>query len=245
MAKTETQKITALGIVAPPPIQITTPVFQGTLAALFRCVHDHKVNLLEIPLEPTCESYLEYVLSAESPDLDEAATALTVLAYLLERKAWLLLPPEHEDEPEYEESAGLPESTTIAYADIIQLLTDGHAQRTQHFFRTAGTDPDTYEVPFTVGNVTAGDLARAFERLLRKAEPHSVELLSKPRKSLQEQMRVVLLALTKEFRPIESLFTGTYSRNDAVYWFLALLELIRLHRVAVQVEAEEVLFAKK
>ena len=78
-----------------------------------------------------------------------------------------------------------------------------------------------------------------------KAEPDVIELLGKVRKSLDEQMRVVLLCLTKEFRPITALFEGAYTRNDAVYWFLSLLELIRLKKAAVKLEGEEVLFAKK
>ena len=93
--------------------------------------------------------------------------------------------------------------------------------------------------------MTIGDLARAFESLVRKAEPDEIDSLNKPRKSLVEQMRVVLLCLTKEFRPITALFVGSYTRNDAVYWFLSLLELIRLRQAAVKLEGEEVLFAKK
>lgn len=237
--------ITAIGVVSPPPILVQTPAFEGTLAALFRCVRDHKVDLMEVPLEPICEAYLEYLMASPDTNLDEAAAALTVLAYLLERKAWMLLPVEEDDEPEFEEPTALPDPTAYEYSDVIQVLLGGHEERSKLFFRTAGPDPSLYEIPYSVGEVTIGDLARAFESLLRKAEPAQVDLLGKPRKSLNEQMRVVLLALTKEFRPITALFVGSYTRNDAVYWFLALLELIRLKQAAVKLDGEEVLFAKK
>ena len=200
---------------------------------------------MEVPLEPICEAYFEYLMSSPETNLDEAAAALTVLAYLLERKAWQLLPVDEDEEPEYEEPTALPDPTAYEYSDVIQLLLGGHEERSKLFFRTSGPDPNLYEVPYTVGEVTIGDLARAFESLLRRAEPAQVELMSKPRKSLHEQMRVVLLALNKEFRPITSLFVGSYTRNDAVYWFLALLELIRLKQAAVKLEGEEVLFAKR
>lgn len=237
--------VTSLGVVAPPPILVQTPAFEGTLAALFRCVREHKVDLMEVPLEPICEAYLEYLMASSDTNLDEAAAALTVLAYLLERKAWQLLPVEEEVEPDYEEPTALADPTAYEYSDVIQLLLGGHEERSKLFFRTSGPDPSLYEVPYSVGEVTIGDLARALESLLRRAEPAQIELMSKPRKSINEQMRIVLLALTQEYRPITSLFVGSYTRNDAVYWFLALLELIRLKQAAVKLEGEEVLFAKR
>lgn len=236
--------VTPTGVFAPPPILVQTPVFEGTLATLFRCVRDHKVDILDVPLEPICEAYYDYLVQGAEPDLDNAAAALTVLAYLLERKSWQLLPVEQE-EPEFEEPAALPDPTAYAYSDIIEILLGGHEERSQLFFRTHSPDTSAYEIPMDVGDVTAGDLAKAFERLLRKANPEPVELLNKPRRSMEEQMRLVMTALTKEFRPITALFVGAYTRTDAVYWFLTLLELIRLRKASVKLDGEEVLFARR
>lgn len=196
-----------------------------------------------VPLEPICEAYFEYLVQSERANLDEAAAALTVLAYLLERKAWALLPVE-EPEPEMEEPAVLPDPTAYEYAEVIDLLKVWQDERSKLFFRSPEAEPTVYEIPYSIGNVKVSDLARAFERLLRKAEPDPIQLLSKPRKSLQDQMRIVLLALTHEWKPIEALFVGSYTRSDAVYWFLALLELIRLGKANVTLNEEEVLFAK-
>ena len=196
-------------------------------------------------MEPICEAYLCYLMESPAANLDEAAAALTVLAYLLERKAWQLLPVVEEDEPEMDEATALPDPTTYEYADVIQRLMENHDERTKLFFRTATPQLDLYEIPYDVGDVTAGDLAKAFERLLRRANPEPVELLAKPRKSIQEQMKFVLLALKPSYQRIEEMFVGEYTRTDAVYWFLALLELIRLGSAQVKLEGEEVLFAKK
>ena len=239
------EQISSIGIVAPPPILVQTPAFEGTLATLFRCVREHKVDLLEVPMEPICEAYFQYLMESPAANLDEAAAALTVLAFLLERKAWQLLPAPDLDEPELEEATALPDPTAYEYADIIQKLVENHEERSKLFFRTATPDAGSYEIPFSVGEATPGDLARAFERLLRRAQPEPVELLSKPRRSLQEQMAVVLLTLTPNYQRIDELFVGEYTRTDAVYWFLSLLELIRLGKAAVMLQGEDVLFAKK
>src|ERR1051326_3802442 len=84
--KKHDEAVTALGVIAPPPISVESPHFSGSLAALFACVKERKVDLLDVPLMPVCEAYFLYLFEAAVKDLDEAAAALVALAYLLERK---------------------------------------------------------------------------------------------------------------------------------------------------------------
>jgi len=236
-------RISALGLFAPPPIHVQSPTFDGSLATLFSCVRDHKVDLLDVPLFPICEAYFAYLMMSEIKDLDEAAAALSALAYLLERKAWLLLPV-IEPEPEYEDPMELPDPTSHEYVIAIQALQLWHEERSQLFFRSPEVGPDPYELPYTLGNVSISDLARAFERILRKAQPEPAPPVTKARKSLQEQMRLVLLVITPDWTKLENLMTQPYTRSDAVYWFLALLELIRIGQIKARVQDEEVEFAR-
>jgi len=235
-------RLSALGVIAPPPIHVQSPKFDGSLATLFSFVRDHKVDLLDVPLFPICEAYFAYLMQSELRDLDEAAAALSALAYLLERKAWLLLPVP-EPEPEFEDPLELPDPTSHEYKVAIQALQMWHEERSQLFFRAPEAGPDPYELPYTLANISVGDLARAFERVLRKAQPETISV-GKPRKSLQEQMKLVLIAISSEWKRLESLITQPYTRSDAVYWFLALLELIRLGQVSARVEGEEVEFSR-
>src|SRR3712207_861248 len=108
------EKLSPLGVVAPPPIHVESPRFTGSLATLFTCVRDRKVDLLDVLLFPICEAYFAYLLGTVDKDLDEAAAALAALAYLLERKAWALLPTP-EPEPEVEEELQLALPTTEEY----------------------------------------------------------------------------------------------------------------------------------
>lgn len=231
------ERVTALGVIAPPPIHINTPTFDGSLATLFAFVRDHKVDLLDVPLFPICEAYFSYLLNMPAVELDEAAAALSALAYLLERKAWLLLPVP-DPEPEYEESIDPPEPTSHEYKMAIEALAIWQEQRDRLFFRSADAGPDPYELPYTLKNVSPSDLALAFERLLKKAQPEPVEPLNKPRKSLEDQMTVVLQTLTAEWATLDTLVEEPFTRFDAVYWFLALLELMRLGRVQAQLSEE-------
>ena len=235
--------VAGLGLVAPPPIHIQAPTFEGSLATLLRCVRDNKVHLLDVPLLPVCEAYFDYLVQSNLADLDEAAAALLALAYLLERKAWALLPSE-EPQPEPEEPLELPEPTIGEFAPAIEALRTWHEERAKRFFRSPDAGPEPYELPFTLAKVKVEDLALALERVLRRAVPATVEQLSKPRRSLSEQMRIVLQALGTDFKPLEDAIPSPYTREDAVYWFLALLELIRLAQVNIRVTETEVAFAR-
>ncbi len=237
-------RITALGVVAPPPIHITTPTFDGSLATLFSCVRDHKVDLLGVPLFPICEAYFSYMLNTEMRDLDEAAAALVALSYLLERKAWLLLPVP-DPEPDFDEPMDAIEPSIQEFSYAIDSLRLWYEERSMLFFRSPEAGPDPYELPYTLANVSVGDLARAFERLLKRASPEPMEPLSKPKRSLQDQMQAVLLAVGTEWKTLTQLVTEPFTRTEAVYWFLALLELVRLGKVSARVVGDDVEFGRE
>lgn len=210
---------------------------------LFNCVRDHKVELLDIPLAPICEAYFEYLLAAPETGLDEAAAALVALAYLLERKAWLLLPTP-EPEPEELDMLEPPEPTAYEFAAAIEALKLWHEERSALFFRSSEAGPNPYELPYTLEDVSPADLARAFERLMSRAEPEPPTPPSRIVRSLADVIGSVLLAVSDTWRPLHQLLPAQYTRIDAVYWFLAILELIRLGQVAARIGEGDVEFAR-
>lgn len=237
------ERVSPLGVVAPPPIHIETTAFSGSLGMLFQFVHEHKIDLMQVPLFPICRAYFEYLMTVERGNLDEAAAAMMALAYLLERKAWGLLPtPEPEPTAEDDFPVALP--TAHEYGLVIETLQAWKEERERFFFRPVDSAPDPYEVPVEMGDVTPNDLARALERLLRRAAPEAPKSLSRPRRSLGDQMAIVLSALSKEWHTLENLLSEPFTREDAVYWFLALLELIRLGQATVRLSGEDVEFAR-
>lgn len=240
--KEDSKRIAALGLVEPPPIEIDGPGFKGSLALLFQCVRDRKVDLLGVPLNPICVAYLDYILANEEADIDSAATALMALSFLIERKSWMLL-PSNEPEPEEDDLLELSDPTVHEFALVIDTLREYQEERERFYFRPQDAGPDPYEVPAVLGEITSSDLARALERLLRKAVPEPITPLQKDRKSLADQMLIILNRLTNEYCQIEQLISVPHTREDAVYTFLALLELIRLGQVSVKLSQDDVLFA--
>ncbi|MCW5940619.1 MAG: hypothetical protein KIS66_00210 [Fimbriimonadaceae bacterium] len=242
--RTSERSVTVLGVVAPPPIRVEGPRFSGSLATLFQCVRDRKIDLRGVPLAPVCEAYLDYLGTSSNWDLDGAATALEALSYLLERKAWILLPTP-EAEPDLQEPVSLPEPTTDLFDEAIASLRQRRDLRERLFFRGPEPDQDPYEPASEARPVTVKDLARAFERLLAKAAPIEFEPPTERRRSLSEHMRLVLRALSREGCTLEDLVPQPFTRSEAVWWFLSLLELIRLDQASVRLRGEDVVFSRK
>ncbi len=234
--------VSALGVVAPVEILIECGAFSGSLGALFHLVREHKVDLLGVPLAPVCEAYLRYLLESADVDMDRAGAALAALAYLLERKAWNLLPSQEGEEPEVEDLLETTEPWVHEFAPAIEALSQLAEERSLVFFRS--TDASPYELPYEPDGVSADDLAKALNRLLEKAAPDPPAAQRRPSRSLSDQMVEVMGRLGVDFLGFEELIGAPFTRSDVVWWFLALLELIRLGQARVRLEDGEVAFAR-
>lgn len=230
-------------MVAPPPIYIQTPVFEGALATLFACVRERKIELSQIPLHPVCEAYFQYLIQSNLDALDEAAAALAALAFLLERKAWGLLPTP-QPEPELEDDTPLLPPSIHEYDELIGALRIWHHERTRLHFRSTEAVPAGYELPIRLEDVSVMDLARAFEALLRRIDPEPYRPPHGPRPDLGEVMAHLLRNLGTTPKSMSEAFPVRLSRSDAVFWFLGLLELIRLAQVRVHRSEDDLLFAR-
>lgn len=243
LAQNQIEGLTSFGVFAPTPIYVQSPKFEGSLATLFRCVRDHKVELRDVSLQPICEAYFEYLLSSADSNIDEAGSALTVLAFLLERKAWQLL-PSVEPEPEIEEETVLSLPSVGEYRLAIEALRNSHFERSSLFFRPESAGPDPFETPVVMTEIGPQDLAVAFSQLLRRAKPEPPPFLAKNRRSLSETMALVIVAVSDRWLRLTELAPDPITLGEAVMWFLALLELIRLGQVSLRLGDGEVQFAR-
>ncbi len=238
--KPQPESISPAGIAVPPPIHIdAAPQFCGSLATLFHLARDGRVDLTGIPLTPVCQAYIEYLGEIRLEDVDAAGAALLALAYLVERKAWALLPI--ADPPPPQEIPELPEPTAHEFAQAIDDLEIRHAERNKMFFRAGGVD-DIVEPPLDLSNLTTRHLAKALERLLEKAAPMDVKPLGRPRPSLAEVMSACLSRLRSRGGEggFEHLLEEGYTRLDVVFVFLAVLELVRVGQIGIKIQEEEV-----
>jgi segregation and condensation protein A len=236
--------IAALGIVSPPPIQVDFPKFSGSLAQLFACVREHKIDLLDVPLLPICEAYFRYILAQEEPDLNESAAALAALAFLLERKAWLLLPLPAQPEPDEPEAMELAERTIHEYFYAVDFLRLGFESRSRLFFRSANQSAQEYELPFPVESLEALALAEALREVIERTRPPEMNHVTRIGRALADEMVKLLKRIGEAWESFGMLLPDEASREDAVYVFLSLLELMRLGQVQARLLGESIEFSR-
>ena len=239
MSRQEKTSLAPAGLATPVPLRIESPAFQGSLATLFHLARDGRIDLSGIALAPVCIAYCQYIREMPEDDVDAAGAALLALAYLIERKAWSLLPI--ADPPPPEEIAELPEPTAHEFALAVDSLEERHRERSQLFFRQ-GEDPNAYEVPMGPGSASVAELAKAFERILMKAKPVEIAPLAKHRPSLAEVMRATLKSVRElGGATIEQLLPSEFTRLDVVFVFLAVLELLRIGQVRAVIDSENLM----
>jgi chromatin segregation and condensation protein Rec8/ScpA/Scc1 (kleisin family) len=235
--------ISALGIFSPPPLQVDFPKFSGSLAQLFSRVREHRIALLDIPLLPICEAYFRYLLEGENPNLEEGAAALGALSYLLERKAWMLLPVPDQPSPE-EDVLELAEISIHEYFEAVDYLREAFTLRSQLFFRTSGPAIDAYELPFVLEELQVSALATALKNVLERRQEPVLDRVTRSGRSLAFEMGMVLDRVSSQWGSFESLLLDDGSREDAVYVFLSLLELIRTGRVQSRLIQDRIEFSQ-
>lgn len=232
LSKVERTPVGALGLVEPPPIVIECDAFSGTLATLFLCVRESRLNLMEVPLFPICRAYFEYLLNSPLANLNESATALAALAYLLERKAWGLLPNEDEapEETELESPLALEGSVGL-FEESIQTLLVYKDNRERLFFRSNRDLADAFQPELDIASVSVSELAEYFKSILEKAMPDLNPPAMRSRRNLAEVMRELLVKMGSEWVLFLEVLPERFTTEDVVYCFLAMLELIKLGQV--------------
>jgi segregation and condensation protein A len=239
-SNTPTDSISPAGVAVTPPLRVAAaPIFEGSLATLFHLARDGRIDLTGIPLAPVCHAYIDYLSHIGLEDVDTAGAALLALAYLVERKAWALLPI--ADPPPPQEIPELPEPTAHEFAQAVDDLEVRHSERGRLFFRAVGPE-QTIEPPLDLSTLTTRHLARTLERLLERAAPIDVKPIAAPRPSLAEVMTTCMKRLAEAGGSggFADLLEEGYTRLDVVFVFLAVLELVRVGQLTITIQEDEV-----
>ncbi len=218
-------------------------VFEGPLDLLLYLIRKNEIDVYDIPVESVATQYIEHLAKMEFRDLDSAGDFLVMAATLMMIKSRMLLPV--EERPEEEEEEEDPRWDLVRqlveykkFKDTALLLEGMEAERADIFGRdpaeaVLGKDPD-----LALRDVGLYDLIHAFSEALKKVKEEDLREIFAERFTVAEKMESLGERLRKEKRfSLTSLLDTMQSRTEIVCAFLALLEMIRLHRArAVQSE---------
>jgi segregation and condensation protein A len=232
-------------VLSGPAPHVSTPVFEGPIDLLVHLVNTHEVDILEIPLAPVVDGFVEMLREhPEAVSLDARSQFLLTAAILVEIKSQRLLPgPDDVDEDEelggWEERdlllARLLECRAYAGAADAFVVLSEHAARS--VAREVGLDDGfVVHAPDLLAGVTPDRLAQAYLRATAERPATRVDLshVTVDTVTVSETVQVLATILPARGRVSFREMTARLStRIEVIVHFLAVLELCKLGKVVV------------
>lgn len=212
------------------------PDFEGPLDLLLHLIAKNKLNICEVQISSLLEQYMEQIAAMQEQDMNIASEFLEMASRLVHIKTVFLLPKHEEAEELEKELVGqLLEYQTCKemagkFAEMISL--DSFIRPTEKLPQ----DP-VYRVQHD-----PMELAKAYRSAVGKGKrfaPPPMEkisaIVSRKIVSVTSQIISVIKRLrTEGDMEYADLFTGKTEKTEMVATFLALLELIKGKRIAVE-----------
>jgi segregation and condensation protein A len=233
--------------------QVQLPTFKGPLDLLLHLIQQQQLDITTIALAKVTDQYLAYLAvrkedTLDSPEdqedvSDELAAFLSVAARLLLIKSRALLPRPPSDTDDVEdEGQDLVQQLRLyrRFKEVAEYLQE-RDQKSLHMF--ARTLPPAAQVEgwvpkLDLSGTTLDDLTSALYALLQEAEERAPELGTLVHTvTIEDKITQIGTLLSARSQvTFGSLLSETFSRVEVIVTFLALLEMIRDHRVAVHQE---------
>ena len=225
--------------------KVNLDVFEGPLDLLLYLIRREELDIYDIPIEHITAEYMKFIEEARRLDLDIAGEFIVMAATLMVIKSRMLLPvdrraaEEGEDEEwvdprldlvrqlieykKFKDAAG----RLAEYEILVQESFDYGGGRPK-FEKTAADAADA------LARIDLYDLLTAFQDVLARLNEVPTAELKGARFSVPEKMDLIVERTRRDGQVAFShLFNAQSPRGEVIVTFLALLELLRQHRIIV------------
>lgn len=214
--------------IPPEALHIFLDAFSGPMDLLLYLIRKHQLNILELPILPVIEQYLDYVDMMHELQLELAADYLVMAAMLTEIKSRMLLPrqpdAEEEEDPRAELMRRLQEYEVAR--ELAQQL-DGQPQE-ERDYAVAHVHLDLAEGQAPLPSVSLSELAMALTKVYQLLDAQQHHQITREVLSTRERMSDILSLLEPGKRyPFVHLFDKEQGKAGVVVSFLAILELCK------------------
>ena len=235
-------------IVATPPPTVHLPSFEGPLDLLLHLVRQGRMDIFDLPMATLCDQYLVSIRSMARPDLSVAGEFFVMAATLLEIKSRLLLPAPPREDFDEESDGGYQEDPRAElvrqlleygrFQSIAEGLREREGERQRLFFREPTPWSADFAPPARFGEMSAGSLLAALERLLSTFDggEHLVTSVRRRKVTLKMTMKLVEGRARAAGEPgitLADLLPVPLVLFDVVLLFLSLLELLKMDLIRV------------
>lgn len=220
-------------------------IFEGPLDLLLYLIHKDEIDIYDIPIEKVTRQYMDYIDEMKRLDINVAGEFLVMAASLMLIKSRTLLPVERRTDDSDEEEVD-PRLDLVRqlieykkYKDAAQSLMALEAEQAECYLPggkvVVGENFDD-ESALRLKDISISDLVKAFERILKNRPVSPVDHLKPIVWSVPQKMQLVLERTKSGGKLLfTTLFTIESPRGEVIVTFLAMLELIKQHKIqAVQ-----------
>lgn len=215
--------------------------FEGPLDLLLFFIKRDELNIYDIPISKITKEFLEYVNYIKLMDLEVAGDFILMASTLMHIKVKMLLPREIDERgEEIDPRADLIKALLEykKYKEVADELLFFEASQRKISFR-GNTEADPVESPpeyeTLLKNITIYDLAKAFRNIIQGIKEKPVHEIKKINISIDEQIQYILDRVN-EMKEIHflSLIHGMREKIRIVITFIALLELVKMHKIGIK-----------
>ncbi|MFM2096286.1 MAG: Segregation and condensation protein [Planctomycetota bacterium] len=220
--------------------RVDLSVYRGPLDLLLYLVRKHEVDVTEIALAGVTKQFIEHIEVLQQIDVDAVGEFLEMASTLMELKSRLVLPHGGEEvEAEADPADDLVQRLLEykKFRDAASMLDEQSRNWQQHYPRLVDGLPtrsvDKTQQP--IHEVELWDLVSAFGRIIREnqvAHPANIVYDDTP---LQTHMRRIHGRLVEHGKvSFSEMFEPGMHKSAMIGVFLAILELVRHHRVETE-----------
>ncbi|MEQ8237437.1 MAG: segregation/condensation protein A [Syntrophomonadaceae bacterium] len=212
--------------------------FYGPLDLLLYLIEKEEMDIYDIPIARIADQYIEFIENTGRIDLDNIGEFLIMASYLLNLKSKMLL-------PRLESGGAGEEEVFDPRAELINRILEYRQFKLAAEFLGGRYEDEVNRIFFRYGqtgltdfpreiNTSLGLLVRAWNALQARDGENPVYQLPENDFDVSLKMETILERLPPDGQAVifQEFFAKNSVRREYLAYFLALLELIRLRKVA-------------
>lgn len=221
--------------------RVDLEVFRGPLDLLLYLVRKHEVEVVDLPIAPITQQFLDYLGVLKELDVNAVGDFLEIASTLIEIKSRMVLPRAGEeeevdlDDPRQELVRRLLEYKK--YKDAASMLEERSRAWQERFPRMANDVPARRLslADEQIREVELWDLVSAFGRIVRENVVNRPSNIVYDDTPIHVYMQRIHARLKSEGRvALDAWFEPGMHKSTLVGMFLAILELVRHHHVGTE-----------
>ncbi len=227
-----------------------TEHFEGPLDLLEHLIRKNKLDICALSLVQITDQYIEYINKLKEINLEVSSEFLVVASDLLLIKSKALLPRHEEEIDEEDEAKKLTEALRERHRMriVAEKFKGMQYDGTYFFFKEPQEMPKEETEKRTIESGSVDKLYEAFMFILDKARdreiPHKRSfdgIVNREPVSVKDKATGLIRRLRKEKKVrFENIFAGIEYKHEVVAIFLAVLELMKLNRITVYEDNNQV-----